>query len=563
MEKRNGGRDDFWDISLLVPKKRTPASAGAEGKTGGTDMEISGGEARRRALPRREAASVLPAPLFSYESKGTFLSRVTVYPWGTQYPYYEQFARHAAQLFGREGVEAPFVPFFSYMPQYTQLSREQLSYYLYWRTRFRAGEALPADFSYLLLFLYEVINLGEEMDVAVGQEQMLRLWLSYREKHPRLDFLLREWLCDYSLIHALPAPVLPAGLCRTLIASATLKEFYINAEGGEESLMGAALAFCSNYDYTKSKYFKGDAVPLYHKTLGGAVRVALSFLGEGASPFGAQTTASVVRDAFVGAVCAVRQKRKIKVEYTSFSHTSSLRFLVTDVLKYAENALRARLGVKSRFTVSFVEGELKERLDRYLGGVLPQKGKEEEPDYMRRYDLPRGGALSTALGREIEESSWQTTKRLVEAFGGDGEAGGGDAGEVSFPVAAPRANFPTVSAPDAPPILPPVSPSVAPMPVSLSKREDTANAGESDLAVALGELSGFLPLAKCGSAREQRAFAASKGLMLDAVAERINSAAADLMGDIVLECTDGCYRLIEDYVDWLISKGVLSNGEAE
>ena len=131
--------------------------------------------------------------------------------------------------------------FFSYMPQYTQLNAAQLEYYLWWRTQFRRGVCLPAAYSYLLLYLYELINLDERhQNPLTGQENMYRLWLSYREKHPRLDVLIREWLCDYSLLYQLPPPRLDPAQYRLLLSGCRLKEFYVSAEADED----CAAPFC-------------------------------------------------------------------------------------------------------------------------------------------------------------------------------------------------------------------------------------------------------------------------------------------------------------------------------
>jgi hypothetical protein len=47
---------------------------------------------------------------------------------------------------------------------------------------------------------------------------------------------------------------------------------------------------------------------------------------------------------------------------------------------------------------------------------------------------------------------------------------------------------------------------------------------------------------------EQRDIARKQGLLIDALVERINEAAADAFGDIILqESEGGGYELIEDY----------------
>jgi len=494
-----------------------------------------------------QRATEKPAPLLSYRPAGGLVHEVRVYPWKNQYTYYEQFARFAVRHVNVEGSACPEVDFFSYMPQYSQMNRAQLAYYFWWRTNFRRGTCLHASYAYLLLFLYEIINLDDQISPQTGQENMLRLWLSYREHHPRLDVLVREWLCDYSLLHRLPPPRLPERDVREMIAGAQLKEFYVSAAEGDAAFTDAMLYFCSNYDYRKSKFFSPDTAPHFHRALRGAVEVALRYqrekMGENATRQRGYST--VGRDAFSGAICSYRLKRHIEVDFSSFSHTHELRFVITDVLKYAENALRAALGIKSRLSVYEVGGELRQLLDAYLKEVLPartpkraEREAEAMPEYERRYEV-ESRPLSLTNATRIEESSWATTKRLVEAFADE-------APMENAEKPAPSAGI-MPKTPSAPPPPEPVSaPATA-----------AAAAAEGEFAAALGTLAGFLPLAATGDRQAQRAFALSVGQMPDAVADRINAVAEELLGDIVLEDAGGYYTVIEDYKNLLKDEGVL------
>jgi len=368
-----------------------------------------------------------------------------------------------------------------------------------------------------------------------GQLAMVRLWLSYREEHPRLDVLVREWLLDYSLLHRLPAPVLPPEECRALLEGCRLKEFYVVGDASMEPLAAAVLQFGNNYDYRKSKFYRPDTAAHFERVLGGAVRVALEHLqaGEGDKLMGDKSFCTVTRDAFSGAICSYRLKRKLEIDYTSFSRTHDLRYVITDVLKYAENALRAALGIKSRLTVYEVSTPLRAVLDEWLKTAVPPKRADRQkapkrveiPDYERRYELPHV-ALSPKHAAEIEAASWGTTARLVEAFSPEENA------ESAETVSkTPEISPPTVPALSDPPPL--------------------------DLAEALGDLSDFVRLVAEGNRAGQRSFALERHTMPDALADRINTVAEEHLGDIILEELDGALALVEDYRDILYEKGVL------
>ncbi|MBO7341925.1 MAG: hypothetical protein J6U87_04500, partial [Clostridia bacterium] len=81
---------------------------------------------------------------------------------------------------------------------------------------------------------------------------------------------------------------------------------------------------------------------------------------------------------------------------------------------------------------------------------------------------------------------------------------------------------------------------------------------EATLPAALGELAAFLLIK---GARAQREFALSHGMMVDAIVDKINTVAGDMLGDILLEENDDGYAVIEDYLEILREQGVLRDGE--
>jgi hypothetical protein len=379
------------------------------------------------------------------------------------------------------------------------------------------------------------------------QENILRLWLAYRQKHPRLEALAREWLCDYSLLHHLPPPALSFNAYREVLAGFRLKEFYIPAQRDGELLSKAVLLFCNNYDYTKSKFYKAENKADFDRVLLGAVRVALDFLHDegGGVLAGKGGVSTMTRESFAGAICTPHLKAKIEVVYTSFSNTHELRYIITDVLKYAENALRARWSVRSRLSIYAVSAPLRARLDAFLEGALPQKAprsapKAAVPQYERRYDLPRK-EISATRAAEIEAASWQTTQRLVEAF---------------TPDTVKETPMDMLQAP-----LQSAAPLTDAVPLVGNNDNIAENANiptnVSDFAAALGKYRAFVALAAARDRQGQRALARELGELPDAVADKINTVAVDFVGDIILEDLGGCFAVVEDYLEALKEEGVL------
>ena len=238
----------------------------------------------------------------------------------------------------------------------------------------------------------------------------------------------------------------------------------------------------------------------------------------------------MVRDAYTGALCSYRIKRRIEVEFCSFSRSHELRYFVTDVVKYTENKLRASLGIRSRLSVYALPTSVRELLDATLAGILPvrelsERKKEEEASarYEKLYDLPQK-ELSLTAAAEIERLSWETTERLVEAF------------EEAATDPEPKSPIP----------------SPAPMLTAVSEPTDTECGGDA-LKVAMQPYLAFLQAVWAEDATGQKNAARDANLPLEVLADEVNGLAAEHMGDILLEEIDGSYHVIEDYREILKS----------
>ncbi len=530
--------DDFWNIDALIPRKkhsfaptRDTTTAEIELPPRETESEPREDFSARRFIPphtaeeRRQA----PTPNEEYVPNHALLRHVRIYHPKSTYQYYEAFVRDAVRLYPIHGEPCERVTFFSYVPQYSQMSRAQLEWYLWWRERFRNGEALATDYSYVLLYAYELINLSERLAPTLVQAELLRLWESYREIYHQLDGYLSEWICDHSLLHRL---TLPSDVPHKLIASAmthcTLKEFYFFSDASS-GYAGALLAFCNNYDYKKSKFYADENKPIFDRVMPSAINLVIDSFSRDGKLFvqSRMDDSRVTRNAYTGALCAYSIKRNIEVEYCSFSRSNELRYFITDVVKYTENALRTRLSIRSRLSVYSIPPRIREMIDRHLQEILPEmprstKAKRENTEslaYEKRYDLPQS-ALSLAHAAEIEQASWETTGRLLEAF---------DDAEVE------NLNSPL-----------PVEETVT---LEAESEEPNGDAASEKLR----PYTEFLRAALQGDISAEDWIAKNTGKMLDALADEINEIAAVETGDILLEENGSGYAVIEDYREWVES----------
>ena len=525
-------------------------------------------EVTRYVPPHKRGEGSTAEMLSDYEPDGVLLHRVKVYGWQTGYHYFDSFVEDALRYDGMKPPKtAEKATFFSYFPQYTQLSRRAEGWYLFWREYVRQGKYPDTDYAYVLLYLFELINLpvSDPAEARERRDAMARVWIAYRKPFPQLDHYMCEWLCDYCLIHELTAPVdLLAPALDAIIQESRLKEFYLSAavrlpEGEETSDTALATAnilmrHCCQYDYRKSKFAGGEHKALFDSTIPAAVAHVLPLLlgANGQKPAGkpaiTMLDSTVTRDAFVGALCSYRNKRRIEVAYTSFSRSHELRFLMGDMVKHVENRLRSWIGVRSKLSVMSLPIPLRDALDAYLNPMEPPKSaatvkKKEEPRpaYEALYDLPRK-AVSLEDAAAIEADSWETTKILVEAFEGEGNQ--------SQPVSerVPALETRAVETSAAPGLPVDSMPTAAPVSVpACVADESTAPAMDSPLAL----YAPFIKAALDGDSAALRAAAKALGKMPDALADEINALTADgEIGDIILEDDGmGGYTVIEDYRD--------------
>ena len=534
--------DDFWDLSDA--KKRTKEYPSHVKSTDTVPVDVSPLHKTENNASYDHSDTVIHRTITpskpstdtnafvsceEYACQESLLHHVCLKKWRTTYHFYDEFLKDAIRYHTLEGKEAPFCAYFSYVPQYNQLSSSQLSYYLWWREQCRKGKFEQTDYSYILLYVYELINLGTRISVLDTQHMLTELWIHYHDVYPMIAGKLSRWICDFSLLHRLPPPT---NANRDLIRSeSVLKEFYIAMPmDNVEVCVRSLLKFCTSYDYTSSKFATGENLPLYHEHISGVLAYILThFKGEnGFLQDFSGGDSLMVREAFEGALCCSELKYRIEISYCSFSRTNELRYLIGDVIKYAENKLRAYLGIKSKLSVYSVTTDLREVIDRYFEEALsarPPRGKKASTEaYEALYDLPKK-SFSLADARKIEEASWETTNTLISAFEAVEEE------SVLSDTISPSA-FENREG-------------------SLSVNVDLDTGNGTSLTDVLGAL---LPFARAVRDQDESAQAQEiqrLGKMKDYLVDEINQISIDFMGDILIDQNDDGYFVPPDYMDYL------------
>ena len=485
-----------------------------------------------------------------YQTGGRYLTDVTVKSWPGARGFYEKFVHDAMQSHERRGEEAPHVQYFSYIPQYSQLTPSMWRFYLWFKESIRRGIRLPdADFSYVILYVYEIINLEGVISPAEGAELLARIWVLYRPMHPSLDKYLSEWMADYCLVHEVALPKVLTKILPEVGAKARLKEFYadaaISAGLGLGPLIRTAL---SDHNLTKGRFvkdidgFADEVCAVFDAVIAEHMRG-----GTGLFEDRLNRESELVCDAYCGSLCASTVKKKIHLKLKSFFRLPEARRIVTELMKGCENIVRARHGIKARLSAPPVTGS----------SYIITARSAEEVAYMSYYDSP-AEELTAEKAAEIEAQSWQNVESLTvdgvadvpgtyadEPFADDGfddEPEGAFFSDGIDDVSA-EVNEGAVGKSD-----------------EASGTDDTTVAEDQSAAEA-SDKTEFASETDSDDEKHKKALWAaanggsftaacrSLGLFADTAAARINEAALEFIGDVVLEQSGTDYVFIEDYID--------------
>lgn len=541
-------RDDFWDLPDITPKRKRTDAKGSQ--VSGTDAaDITFGEKteiKKYIIPKRENAAGIPEKhsevILQYEPEDSLILSVKICKWPSDYSFYNRFLQDAHKYYRVKCDEAPFVPFFSYLPQYNQLNIDQLRFYLHWRRQVSRGNYIKTDYSYIFLYLYELINLEDVSTPEKRLSVMCSLLLGYRDSFSSLDRYLGEWICDFCLIHRLSPPDdIPDDVMSELMTVVSLREFYIRSrENVHDTAMRDLIIRNNKYDYTDSSAYNEKTKKIFDAHLIRSVIYTIEKTEnvKDGEPHLQKTRVS--RTAYNGALCVSGTKCRIDAEYLSLNRSYRFRGMITSLVKCAENNIRAALGIKSRLSESGLSKETVAVMKEYYAKNLPpQTGKREKrvtPEEAIRYELyeAKDVGFDPASAAEIEHSSWELTKRLVD----DAAADAGENSDTGFDTADVRAGENGVSDETVPT-------------EQTGPEQDIGTDQNEGEKTPYGLLCSSLPphalqylkrLAGGGQTEAHR-FCRENSLLEDAVVSDINALAYEYTGDVIIE--DG--NIIEDY----------------
>ena len=515
--------DKEWEVDYILPPKK-PAGKFKQDTEAvlveiapiGDDQPVAGTippKEKHKSTYNKATQKYEARPVCSYTPENPFIKNVTVWLWPSKFTFYERFHSDAERNFDKKYGECEHMKFFSYMPQYIQLETAQFNWYLWWRENVRKGIYLPTDYSYILLYVYEIINLPERIPAETGITLMCDIWLAYRKMYSKLDRYMIEWICDYCLINQLVPPYdrFDDEVMTEIKQLAGFREFFIKVDEANLDPYYSMLMYTStNYDWTKSKYVTDENREMFRQH----ITQAFQNTARQHITTDHMTDAKMTRDAYSGSLCAYNVKRRIDIDYKTFTRSAELRLVVSDMIKYAENKVRAMIGIKGRLSTPNLKDEMIASFDQYFDQfrTVRKKPKDEEAEneYSHLYEA-RSSELSTDSALAIEQESWNITNTLVDA--------------LVTPEVITEPETDTYIEPEEPEIIEP---------------EEPETDKDSDIILAIKYIyhrdkGEFDELVK------------RNNMLDDTMIECINEYVYDIIGDIAIEPDGDWYAVIPDY----------------
>lgn len=489
--------------------------------------------------------------IVKYNGSGLLIREVEVMRWASDIDFYERFVdnaqiSHVAASAVPYTSSYPEVKYFSYVPQYAHMSRAQLDFYRWVRENIRHGRYPSCDSAYIQLYIYEILNLPDQISPAEGAELLAGIWIHYRGKDARFDSTLCEWLPDYCMIHNCPLPSSVYGILPEIVPKAQFKEFYFDIFGNADDrdsmllLSKTLIENSSDYDFRKSRYYEENKEAFDKHIPLAVAKVVARSIRESGGIFKLNKSYKMIRDSYSGAIVSSHIKRRLNLDFRSFTRAAATRQEVTSIVKYAENKLRPTLGIKAKLGVGELSPDIAAIIDSYFAPLLPKKNapaKEDKympDDYLKNYEASDSG-FDFDSAAEIERASWQNTSLLTQ---GEFESPEEDAFSAQNIEPEETTEIEKEKSCDVSDIEK-VEKSNDTEEIEKSKETKKEQTDEDDTLIRTA-----LKAALCGKFHD---FCREKRIYDGVLADRINTKFIDIIGDVVLEEDSGSYVIIEDY----------------
>jgi hypothetical protein len=286
------------------------------------------------------------------------------------------FVLDARSFVNRKDTHAPFVPFMCYWPTYSSMTAPQRNWYFYWRDAVRHGQYPDTDLSYIFVHVYELIHQIGPRDAQDGYDQLHRLWTNYRDRFPKLNNYLPDWLADYTLVYSLPLDPLQPFVDTLSSGRVNYPDLLLSQRFGDRlATLPLPLLVCfSDYRINQGKFYAEGNAELVQQTVPKAIERLDNELQSQSSKgilaaYRPRSTTTVEREPFQSAVYEGSRQPVVLGTAYQYSQHPPLREFLTAVLKHIENRLRQRAQYRARLRGFTLEADIQKVLDEIILGT--------------------------------------------------------------------------------------------------------------------------------------------------------------------------------------------------
>lgn len=322
------------------------------------------------------------------------------------------------------GSKTEFVPFMQYWPTYESMDCRQRAWYFYWRTLVRKGEYPDTDLSYIFVHIYELLSGYGWKQASDGYNQLMSLWMSYRERFPKLDQYLFEWIFGFAKLYQLDF-TMPEIYNLQLPPQTVIRDFLLDQHSNDKPLKLPFSLICSLCDYSivGSKFYKDGHQQLMQEVIPRVLALADAVLlkekGKGIfAIYGPNHPIEQSYYAFQSAVCPEANKQ-MNLSVKAYSTSTRLRYYVNQLVRYSENVLRSLYGYRGRLRGVEIEPELSSLVESFLKKeYMPKENINKEPpkQVVVKLDFDNIASLraqSDAVRDALEVADEKTQKELL------------------------------------------------------------------------------------------------------------------------------------------------------
>lgn len=356
------------DHSLEVTSQSSAQTTGtSHTQSSYVDVSIPGSSEKRESIPVK---STPVQDTYPSTDAGFHITLDIARPY-SEYPSRDKFIRDMKRFANVRGKPAAFVPFQQYWPMYDSMSRQQRAWYFYWRSEVRNKTFPDTDLSYIYVHVYELLNGVGWDDPKDGYEQLMTLWLSYRERFPSLDSYLFNWTFDFALIHDL-SPTFPCVPEYSSYYYPELNDYLIESHSTDTPLklpLSLIESLC-DYRMTRNKFYQDGHQELMMESIPRVVALADAASrkksGRGIlAVYGPNRPRKQAHIIYQSAIHPEANKR-IYVPVKAYTSSQSLRTYMNELVRYAENSLRELYGVRTRLRNVSMDAETAALIDAFL-----------------------------------------------------------------------------------------------------------------------------------------------------------------------------------------------------